>query len=41
MKDTYGYIGKKYGADGDHLDFINDDADLDNFNGRVYVVDQE
>ena len=42
MKDTYGYIGKKYGADGDHLDFfINDDADLDNFNGRVYVVDQK
>lgn len=42
MKDTYGYIGKKYGADGDHLDFfINDDADLDNFKGRVYVVDQK
>jgi len=41
MQDTYGYIGKKYGADGDHLDFfINDDADLDNWNGRVYVVDQ-
>ncbi len=42
MKDSYGYIGEKYGADGDHLDFfINDDADLDNFNGRVYVVDQK
>ena len=42
MKDTYGYIGKKYGTDGDHLDFfINDDADLDNWNGRVYVVDQK
>ena len=42
MKDTYGYIGKKYGTDGDHLDFfINDDVDLDNFDGRVYVVDQK
>ena len=42
MKDTYGYIGKKYGTDGDHLDyFINDDADLDAFEGRVYVVDQK
>ena len=42
MQDTYGYIGKKYGTDGDHLDFfINDDADLDNWNGRVYVVDQK
>lgn len=42
MKDTYGYIGKKYGTDGDHLDFfINDDADLDTFDGRVYVVDQK
>ena len=41
MQDSYGYIGKKYGTDGDHLDFfINDDADLDNWNGRVYVVDQ-
>jgi len=42
MKDTYGYIGQKYGADGDHLDFfINDDADLDNWNGRVFVIDQK
>lgn len=42
MQDTYGYIGQKYGVDGDHLDFfINDDADLDNWNGRVYVVDQK
>lgn len=42
MKDTYGYIGKKYGADGDHLDFfINDEADLDSFQGRVYIVDQK
>lgn len=42
MQDTYGYIGKKYGTDGDHLDFfINDDADLDTFEGRVFVVDQK
>lgn len=42
MQDTYGYIGKKYGTDGDHLDFfINDDADLDTWNGRVFVVDQK
>ena len=42
MKDTYGYIGQKYGADGDHLDFfINDDADLDTWNGRVFVIDQK
>ncbi|MGN1229309.1 MAG: hypothetical protein ACI4T5_06595, partial [Prevotella sp.] len=40
MNDTYGYIGKKYGADGDHLDvYINDAADLDNFNGSIYVID--
>lgn len=42
MHDTYGYIGKKYGADGDHLDFfINDDNDLDNWTGRVFIVDQK
>ena len=42
MKDSYGYIGRKYGADGDHLDFfINDDADLDEWNGRVFIVDQK
>lgn len=42
MQDSYGYIGQKYGTDGDHLDFfINDDADLDTWNGRVYVVDQK
>lgn len=42
MQDTYGYIGKKYGADKDHLDFfVNDDVDLDNWNGRVYVIDQK
>lgn len=41
MHDTYGYIKGKIGVDGDHIDmFINDNADLDNFNGNVYVVDQ-
>lgn len=41
MQNTYGYILGKYGKDGDHLDmFINDSADLDNWNGNVYVVDQ-
>ena len=41
MHDTYGYIRGKIGKDGDHLDmFINDSADLDNWNGNVYVVDQ-
>lgn len=42
MHDTYGYIGEKYGADGDHLDFfINDDADLDKWDGFVFIVDQK
>lgn len=41
MHDTYGYIRGKYGKDGDHLDmFINDKADLDNWDGDVFVVDQ-
>lgn len=41
MNNTYGYILGKFGKDGDHLDmFINDKADLDNWNGNVYVVDQ-
>lgn len=41
MHDTYGYILGKFGKDGDHLDmFINDKADLDNWNGDVFVVDQ-
>ena len=41
MNDTYGYIRGKFGKDGDHLDmFINDKADLDNWNGDVFVVDQ-
>lgn len=42
MHDTYGYIEEKTGKDGDKMDFfINDDADLDNWNGRVYVIDQK
>lgn len=43
MHNTYGYLTGKgnLGKDGDHLDvFINDDADLDNWNGNVFVVDQ-
>lgn len=41
MHDSYGYILGKIGVDGDHIDmFINDSADLDTFDGNVYVVDQ-
>ena len=41
MNNTYGYILGTKGKDGDHLDmFINDKADLDSWNGNVYVVDQ-
>lgn len=41
IHDTYGYILGKIGVDGDHIDmFINDAADLDTFDGNVYVVDQ-
>lgn len=41
MHDTYGYILGKIGVDGDHIDmFINNAADLDSFDGNVYVVDQ-
>lgn len=41
MNDTYGYIRGKFGKDGDHLDmFINDNADLDSWDGDVFVVDQ-
>lgn len=41
MHDTYGYILGKIGVDGDHIDmFINDAADLDTFDGNIYVVDQ-
>ena len=41
MHDTYGYIKGKIGVDGDQIDmFINDDADLDTFDGNVMVIDQ-
>ena len=41
MNNTYGYILGKKGKDGDHLDmFINDAQDLDNWDGKIYVVDQ-
>ena len=41
MHDTYGYILGKIGVDCDHIDmFINDAANLDSFDGNVYVVDQ-
>lgn len=41
MHDTYGYILGRIGVDGVHIDmFINDAADLDTFDGNVYVVDQ-
>jgi site-specific DNA-cytosine methylase len=41
MHDTYGYILGKIGVDGDPIDmFINDAADLDSYDGNVYVVDQ-
>ena len=41
MHDTYGYIRGTFGKDGDHLDmFINDKANLDRWNGTVYIVDQ-
>ena len=41
MNNTYGYIRGRKGRDGDAIDmFINDNADLDNWDGTVYVVDQ-
>lgn len=41
MNNTYGYFLGTLGKDKDHIDvFINDEADLDNFNGKIYVVDQ-
>lgn len=42
MHDTYGYILGKKDTDGDHIDmFLNDNVDLDAWNGDVYVVDQK
>lgn len=41
MNNTYGYFLGTLGKDKDHIDvFINDEADLDNFKGKIYVVDQ-
>lgn len=41
MPFTYGYILGREGKDGDNLDmFINDAADLDTWDGTVYIVDQ-
>lgn len=41
MNNTYGYFLGVIGKDKDHIDvFINDEADLDNFNGKIYVIDQ-
>lgn len=41
MNNTYGYFLGTLGKDKDHIDvFINDNADLDNFNGKIYIVDQ-
>ena len=41
MNNTYGYFLGTIGKDKDHIDvFINDDVDLDSFNGKIYVIDQ-
>ena len=41
MNNTYGYFLSTLGKDKEHIDvFINDDADLDNFKGKIYIVDQ-
>ena len=41
MNNTYGYFLGTLGKDKDHIDvFINDDADLDKFSGKVYIIDQ-
>ena len=43
MNNTYGYLRGKgmLGKDGDHLDvFINDAADLDTFEGPIFIIDQ-
>lgn len=41
MNNTYGYFLGTLGKDKDHIDvFINDSADLDNFDGKIYVIDQ-
>lgn len=41
MNNTYGYFLGVIGKDKDHIDiFINDDADLDEFDGKIYIIDQ-
>lgn len=41
MNNTYGYFLGTLGKDKDHIDvFINDDVDLDKFNGKIYIIDQ-
>lgn len=41
MNNTYGYFLGVIGKDKDHIDiFINDDADLDKFDGKIYIIDQ-
>ena len=41
MNNTYGYFLDTIGKDKDHIDvFINDEVDLHNFNGNIYIIDQ-
>lgn len=41
MNNTYGYFLGTLGKDKDHIDvFINDDADLDKFDGKIFIIDQ-
>lgn len=41
MNNTYGYFLKTLGKDKDHIDvFINDDVDLREFNGNIFIIDQ-
>lgn len=41
MNNTYGYFLGVIGKDKDHIDiFINDAADLDKFDGKIYIIDQ-
>lgn len=41
MNNTYGYFLGTLGKDKDHIDvFINDNADLDKFDGKIFIIDQ-
>lgn len=41
MNNTYGYFLGTLGKDKDHIDvFINDNEDLDKFDGDIFVIDQ-